>query len=122
MKEKDYIKGLEDQIEELQQKLGSLQNNIKFVATVKMTDAFKPEKRISLFAYIRVVKGDKMSGQQVTAVNIAVATQKSKHWQVNYHNEVLTFQIKDKIDDPHAIVKRLLKDAGYEHAAYDLLM
>jgi hypothetical protein len=120
MKEKDYIKGLEDQIEELQQKLGALSGNVKLIATIKMSDAFKPEKQIHLNAYVRIIKGEKMVGSQVEVVNIAVATKKNKYWQVN-HNEVKSYQIKKNTDDVHEVIAEILDEAGYAHAPYETI-
>ena len=120
MKEKDYIKGLEDQIEELQQKLGALSGNVKLIATIKMSDAFKPEKQIHLNAYVRVIKGDKMVGSQVEIVNIAVATKKHTYWQVN-HNEVKSYTIKKNLLDVHVIIAEMLDEAGYANAPYETI-
>lgn len=120
MNEKDYIKGLEDRIEELQQKLGAVSHNLKIVVTAKMSDAFKPEKKIIVNALIRVIKGDKMTGSQVDIINIATATRKQKYWVVD-HNETITYQIKKNIDNEEKIIEHILEQAGYAGAPYELV-
>jgi hypothetical protein len=93
---------------------------VKLIATIKMSDAFKPEKQIHLNAYVRIIKGDKMIGSQVEVVNIAIATKKNKYWQVN-HNEVLSYTIKKNTLDVHEIIAKLLDESGYAHAPYETI-
>ena len=112
MSDKDYIKEIENQNEELQKKLSQYENNFWLVATTRMSDKFKPELQIHLNTYIRMVSGDKRAGFKIATVNIAIATKKLKYWAVN-HNEALTYSFKKDTNNIEEVVDYMLEQAGY---------
>jgi hypothetical protein len=121
-----YIKSLEDQNEELRQKLASLEthyaNNFKLLVKVNTTDKFKPERQIVLFAMVRVNGGTGETGSQIALVDIATATEKHKEWNVAHYNRCVIYSIKKSaLTTDDFVIRAMMRQAGYEQFEYKVV-
>jgi hypothetical protein len=113
----DYIKLLEEQNEELQQKLTKFENNFRLVFARNLDS----NNKIEFYVFIRGKDGENMivTGKHFLSVKLAAAIKRREIYYIECHVRAETYEYKAK--DYNDLFNKMLKEAGYEGFKYEFI-